>query len=188
MLALSHDRPITTAAIDMEAKLSAFAPILDQMLQQGLVVPSKYQLQCELRSSRAATAEERIADTHIAGGGQRQERRAGGWVRDESSAARVEAVCRRVGDEIRKIGIGKIGVVENIEEVDVELKIHALGQSCSFEDTEIEFLERRPAQAVAAQISKMAGASQAVAVARAGDGCRVAKRARHLEAVEVDAE
>lgn len=39
-LALSHDRPIMMAIIDTEAKLAAFTPILDQMLQQGLVVLS----------------------------------------------------------------------------------------------------------------------------------------------------
>ena len=37
-LSLSHDRPIMLAVIDTEAKLAAFAPVLDQMLQQGLVV------------------------------------------------------------------------------------------------------------------------------------------------------
>jgi PII-like signaling protein len=39
-LGLSHDRPIMMAVIDTEAKLTAFTPILDQMLQQGLVVLS----------------------------------------------------------------------------------------------------------------------------------------------------
>lgn len=39
-LGLSHDRPIMMAVIDTEAKLKAFTPILDQMLQQGLVVLS----------------------------------------------------------------------------------------------------------------------------------------------------
>ena len=39
-LALSHDRPIMMAVIDIEAKLSAFTPILDEMLLQGLVVLS----------------------------------------------------------------------------------------------------------------------------------------------------
>jgi PII-like signaling protein len=39
-LALSHDRPIMLTVIDTEAKLAAFTPILDQMLQQGLVVVS----------------------------------------------------------------------------------------------------------------------------------------------------
>ncbi|MFY9842695.1 MAG: DUF190 domain-containing protein [Terriglobales bacterium] len=39
-LNLSHDRPIMLAVIDTEAKLAAFTPVLDQMLQQGLVVLS----------------------------------------------------------------------------------------------------------------------------------------------------
>jgi PII-like signaling protein len=39
-LGLSHDRPIMMAVIDTEAKLATFTPILDQMLQQGLVVLS----------------------------------------------------------------------------------------------------------------------------------------------------
>ncbi len=39
-LGLSHDCPIMMAVIDTEAKLTAFTPILDQMLQQGLVVLS----------------------------------------------------------------------------------------------------------------------------------------------------
>lgn len=39
-LALSHDRPIMMAVVDTEAKLAAFFPILDGMLQQGLVVLS----------------------------------------------------------------------------------------------------------------------------------------------------
>ncbi|MFZ0287427.1 MAG: DUF190 domain-containing protein [Terriglobales bacterium] len=39
-LSLSHDRPIMLAVIDTAEKLAAFTPILDQMLQQGLVVVS----------------------------------------------------------------------------------------------------------------------------------------------------
>lgn len=39
-LGLSHDCPIMLAVIDTEAKLSAFTPVLEQMLQQGLVVLS----------------------------------------------------------------------------------------------------------------------------------------------------
>ena len=39
-LTLSHDRPIMLTVIDTEAKLAAFVPVLDQMLQQGLVVLS----------------------------------------------------------------------------------------------------------------------------------------------------
>jgi PII-like signaling protein len=39
-LGLSHDRPIMMAVVETERKLAAFAPILDEMLQQGLVVLS----------------------------------------------------------------------------------------------------------------------------------------------------
>ena len=39
-LSLSHDRPILMSIVDTEEKLQAFVPILDQMVQQGLVVLS----------------------------------------------------------------------------------------------------------------------------------------------------
>jgi PII-like signaling protein len=39
-LHLSHDRPIMLSVIDTEEKLRAFFPILDSMIQQGLVVLS----------------------------------------------------------------------------------------------------------------------------------------------------
>jgi PII-like signaling protein len=39
-LHLSHDRPIMLSVVDTEAKLRAFFPILDSMVQQGLVVLS----------------------------------------------------------------------------------------------------------------------------------------------------
>jgi len=39
-LSLSHDRPILLSIIDSEDKLRAFMPILDEMVQQGLVVLS----------------------------------------------------------------------------------------------------------------------------------------------------
>jgi PII-like signaling protein len=39
-LSLSHDRPILLSIVDTEEKLQAFMPILDEMVQQGLVVLS----------------------------------------------------------------------------------------------------------------------------------------------------
>ncbi len=39
-LHLSHDRPIMLSAVDTEEKLRAYFPILDEMVQQGLVVLS----------------------------------------------------------------------------------------------------------------------------------------------------
>ena len=37
---LSHDRPILLSVVDTEEKLDSFMPILEQMVQQGLVVLS----------------------------------------------------------------------------------------------------------------------------------------------------
>ena len=39
-LHLSHDRPVMLSVVDDEAKLRAFFPVLDEMVQQGLVVLS----------------------------------------------------------------------------------------------------------------------------------------------------
>lgn len=39
-LSLSHDRPILLSVVDTEEKLQKFMPILDEMVQQGLVVLS----------------------------------------------------------------------------------------------------------------------------------------------------
>lgn len=40
-LHLSHDRPIVLSVVDTEEKLQAYFPVLDQMVQQGLVVLSE---------------------------------------------------------------------------------------------------------------------------------------------------
>lgn len=39
-MSLSHDRPIMLSVVDTEEKLRAFAPVLDDMVKQGLVVLS----------------------------------------------------------------------------------------------------------------------------------------------------
>ena len=39
-MTFSHDRPIMLSIVDTEEKLRAFAPVLDDMVQQGLVVLS----------------------------------------------------------------------------------------------------------------------------------------------------
>ncbi len=39
-LHLSHDRPIMLSVVDTEEKLRAYFPVLDSMVQQGLVVLS----------------------------------------------------------------------------------------------------------------------------------------------------
>ena len=59
-LSLSHDRPILLSVVDTEEKLQGFMPILDQMLQQGLVVLSnvdviKYAHNCQESDRRQGT-------------------------------------------------------------------------------------------------------------------------------------
>jgi PII-like signaling protein len=59
-LSLSHDRPILLSIVDTEEKLKAFMPILDEMVQQGLVVLSdvdviKYTHNCETSERRQET-------------------------------------------------------------------------------------------------------------------------------------
>jgi PII-like signaling protein len=43
-LHLSHDRPMMLSAVDSEEKLRAYMPILDEMVQQGLVVLSEVEI------------------------------------------------------------------------------------------------------------------------------------------------
>lgn len=59
-LSLSHDRPILLSIVDTEEKLRGFMPILDQMVQQGLVVLSdvdviKYSHNYEAKERRQET-------------------------------------------------------------------------------------------------------------------------------------
>ncbi len=59
-LHLSHDRPIMISVVDTEEKLQAYLPILDSMIQQGLVVLSdvdiiKYSHGSESEESRKET-------------------------------------------------------------------------------------------------------------------------------------
>ncbi len=59
-LSLSHDRPILLSIVDTEEKLRGFMPILDEMVQQGLVVLSdvdviKYSHNYEAKERRQET-------------------------------------------------------------------------------------------------------------------------------------
>src|ERR1700730_2222362 len=140
----------------------------------------------ELDSPRPAASQERIADANIARGCERQERCSRRKVSRETPTIGVEPVGRGIRDEIRKIGIGKIGVVEEVEEVDVKLEIQPFRQSRFHVDTEIELFERRPAQRVAPQVAEVASASSAVAVTRGAIRSAISKSARHLEVCEID--
>jgi PII-like signaling protein len=54
--ALSHDHPIMLAVVDSEEKLRAFLPLLDEMVQQGLVVLSEVDV---IKYTHDYTGEER---------------------------------------------------------------------------------------------------------------------------------
>jgi hypothetical protein len=76
-------------------------------------------LQSELRSARAAPSEEGVADTYVAGSSESEV--------TDAPAIRSNAVARWIGDEIRQVRIGKIGVVENIEKLSPELQNETFG-------------------------------------------------------------
>lgn len=54
-LHLSHDRPIMISVVETEEKLRAYFPLLDEMVQQGLVVLSDVDVIKYTRDSAAAT-------------------------------------------------------------------------------------------------------------------------------------
>ena len=59
-LHLSHDRPMMLTVVDTEEKLQAYFPILDQMVQQGLVVLSDVDI---IKYTHNFTATERRKET-----------------------------------------------------------------------------------------------------------------------------
>ena len=145
-------------------------------------------LQSELRSARAASAEERIADAHVAGGGESEGATALSG-RNQLTNLGISkwipggnAVAGRVGDEVRQVWIGEIGVIENIEELSPELQNCMLGQVGIFEDREVEFFEGGSAQRVAPEITEMAGPSDAIGVG----GSKTVKCAGHGETSQVE--
>ena len=58
----SHDRPILISTVDTEEKLKAFAPILDEMVQQGLVVLSDVEV---IKYTHNYARDERRQETRI---------------------------------------------------------------------------------------------------------------------------
>ena len=61
-LSLSHDRPIQLSVVDTEEKLQAFMPILDQMVQQGLVVLSDVDV---IKYTHNYQTQERRQEAHL---------------------------------------------------------------------------------------------------------------------------
>ena len=77
-------------------------------------------LRRELHAARSAAAQKRVADSHIAGGGQ--------GIKTRLPPER--AVCRKgiwrsgIRDEIRQNGIGEVRMVQEVEELGTQLQVH----------------------------------------------------------------
>ena len=58
LLSLSHDRPILLSVVDAEEKLRAILPMLEEMIQQGLVVLSDVEVIQYTPDRQAGSAKE----------------------------------------------------------------------------------------------------------------------------------
>ena len=115
----------------------------------------------QLNAPRTATADERVADAHVARGGNNAGARSSG-IAYFPPVHHLEAVDAWVCEEGWQVRIGKVGVIEEIEEIDAELHVKALSDRCAFVDREIELFERRTAQGIPAHITEVTRARNAV--------------------------
>jgi hypothetical protein len=88
-------------------------PVCAGGVEEKTVTDLKRDLQSELRSARSASTQERVADAHVAGGGESQ-------VADATASA-IKAVACWIGNEVRQVRVGEIRVVEDVEELSPEL-------------------------------------------------------------------
>src|SRR5882757_7476450 len=79
----------------------------------------------ELHSARPAASQERVANADVAGGREREERIARSW-NDCTPTLTVEAIGRRIRDEVRQIRIGEIRMIKDVEEISPNLQVDAL--------------------------------------------------------------
>src|ERR1022692_2766136 len=107
-----------------------------ELLQRQSVLESD--LGGELDAAGAASTQERIADSHVAGRGQ--------GVRTDSTPRAADAVHPGIGDEVRKHRIGEVGMIEQVEKLSAQLQVDALGDLGVFEQGEVELLEPGPLQ------------------------------------------
>src|SRR5207253_8865246 len=96
------------------------------------------ELEAQLNAARTAAYEERIADADVACGGD--------WVATAahfagSAAVQRKTSCAGVRDEGRQEGVGKIGVIENVEKVGAELHAEALRDCGCLINREVPLLE-----------------------------------------------
>src|SRR5580704_6118155 len=109
----------------------------------GLKLEAEFQ--CQFDSARTAAAKEGIADC-----------------RGLESAATVAKIRRRVRNEIRQDRVGEIRVIEDVEELRAELRLHSFVDGRVFVECEVPLLVSRSGQRVAPEIAVVAGARYAV--------------------------
>ena len=127
----------------------------------------------KLDAPRPASAQEGIADAHVASGSERQEA--------DAAPRRVQPIVRRISNKIRQVRIGKVGMIKQVKELSSDLQVYPLRDCCVLEDGEIELLKTGGAQRVPPQIAEVAGAGKAVAVAAPSKTSRVTESAGHLK-------
>ena len=103
----------------------------------------------ELNVAWATAPEKRIADADV--GRDRNRQKAGA-----ASGYRIDAGSK-VRSETRQQRIGKIRVVENVEDLGAQLNLHMFGDGRVFEDREVDVSVTRAAQSVATERTKVPG-------------------------------
>src|SRR5215469_7340398 len=108
----------------------------------------------ELDAARAASAKKWVANSHVAGSRQR--------IITDAATGRVDTVDTGIGDEIRQLRVGKVGMVEQVEEFSAELQLHPLGNLGVFKYRAVELLEGWSSQRIACQVAEVARTRQAI--------------------------
>src|SRR5216683_786056 len=114
----------------------------------------------QLNAAGSTAADERVTDAHIAGRGDYARRAR--CVAYFPSVDVLEAVDSRVRKEGRQERVGKVWVIDDVEEIGAQLHGHALSQVSSLVDCKVPLFERRAAQGVAPHVAEVPRASYAI--------------------------
>src|SRR5580704_3652337 len=156
----------------------------------GLKLEAEFQ--CQFDSARTAAAKEGIADAYVTGSGDTVTAvthltEVVADCRGLESAATVAKIRRRVRNEIRQDRVGEIRVIEDVEELRAELRLHSFVDGRVFVECEVPLLVSRSGQRVAPEIAVVAGARYAVGGKAAGRRvCGGSDQAGHGERRQVD--
>jgi len=119
----------------------------------------------QLNAARAAAAEERVTDTHVAGGADDAAPRSGGithFALDAPNVRKVEAVDSRVGDKGWQEWVGEVGVIWKVEEIGAELHFDPFRECGGLIDSEVQLFKGWTAQRVATLIAEVTRARNTI--------------------------